>query len=222
MPPKHEPPSPRRSTRARGALDRASIAAAAIELVEQLGIERLTMRALATELDCGTMTLYTHVRNRDDLLTAIVEQLIAEVDADRIAAESDGTWRGLLSGVLDSYRALAMRHPRSFELLALAPYDLPPVAPHLEGVVAALERTGLSADEARTALGLADAFATGFLVVWARTTTREETPGSARTAAALGDLRAPEMYDRGVAAVLLGFEATRAGSARDSTEGAAD
>lgn len=210
--------APRQATRARdsrprGSLDRRTVAATAIEVIEEHGIDSLTMRALASELDCGTMTLYSHVRNRDDLIVAILERLIEELDVVANTSHPDDGWRDVLTRLFGAYRELGERHPRAFELLALAPYDAEPVASHLEGVLASLVRTGLSPDDARTVLAISDAFATGFLVVRARSTTR---PGTATgDSTPLGDLRSVGMYDRGIEAVLAGIEGTLTGVATD-------
>lgn len=186
----------------RTGLTRAAIARAAIELVERDGVEELTMRRLAGELGAGTMTLYTHVRGRDDLLSAIVEQLIASLDMPGVVARAAGDWRALIEAVLGAYRELADRFPRSFELLALAPYADGPVAPHLASAERAFIAAGLAPTEARWVLGTADAFATGFLVVRVRTAIRAEG-GAAAAAESHGDAA----FSRGVRAVVLGVEA---------------
>lgn len=234
----------------RGSLSRETIADAALALIEEQGIEQLTMRALAGWLDRGTMTLYTHVRNRDDLLRAIVERLIAEMDIPAAVARvsnevgAAGGWQEVLTATLGEYRRIAEQYPRAFELLALAPYDELPVAPHLVEVIGALERTGLAPADARTVLSVGDAFATGFLVVWVRTELGRATASGSRAGGAaagagaagaagagagaagagaagaaglatgarpggfadLEALRAPHMFDVGVAAVVLGLE----------------
>ncbi|WP_164512839.1 TetR/AcrR family transcriptional regulator [Leucobacter chromiireducens] len=178
------------------------MSAAALRMIEEAGIEALTMRALAADLGVGTMTLYTHVRGRDDVLLAAVERLIAELDMAGVTARAGSDWRDHLAEVLAAYAALADRHPRSFELLALAPYADGPVAPHLASAEQALIAGGLAAPDARFALGTADAFATGFLVVRARTAVR--AGGAAAAAASHG----PAAYARGVAAVIAGIAAT--------------
>src|SRR5262245_49940367 len=54
--------------RSRG-LSRERIVAAAIELVEAEGLSALSMARLAERLGCGTMSLYRHVANKDELVT---------------------------------------------------------------------------------------------------------------------------------------------------------
>ena len=144
------------------------MAEAAVALIEREGVERLTMRARAGELDCGTMTLYTHVRNREDLFAAVIEELIEGLDVPAVVARPHRSWQDLLRDMHRAYRDIAGRFPRSFELLALAPYDLQPVTPHLDGIVASLEAFGLDYEQALTALRVSDSFATGHLLVHAR------------------------------------------------------
>lgn len=192
------------------------MAQAAIAVIESGGIEQLTMRSVAAELGAGTMTLYTHVRGREDLLDAVVERLIAELDMPGVTARTAGDWRAHLTVVLDAYRQLADRFPRSFELLALAPYSERAVAPHLAEAERVLAEAGLGGEKARAALGIADAFATGFLVVRARTVIRSGGAGGAGGAGGIGDTgvsaaeqtHATASYELGVRAVIAGIEAT--------------
>lgn len=163
------------------------------------------MRALADELRCGTMSLYTHVRSRDDLLEGVVEQLIRQLDTDARAGEA---WQQVIRRVLTSYRDLAVRHPRTFELLALAPYDQLPVAPHLAHVLSLLQGTGLDVDQARHVLAVADAYASGFLVVWARSQATHRQGNLPAPWPSLSDLRHIDGFDRGITTLIAGLECT--------------
>lgn len=196
MPSRQAPPA------ARPALSRRELAAAAIALIERDGLDALTMRRLASELGFAPMSLYTHVRSRDDLDDAIVEQLIERLALGDDAPEGAADWRELVRRTLGAYRDLAVALPRSFELLALAPYGTAPVAPHLLATIERLEAAGLDPTAAREILGIVDGYASGFLVVWARS---RETGGAADGVAALRDLA---MYDRGIDAIIAGLDAT--------------
>ncbi|MFI0942839.1 TetR/AcrR family transcriptional regulator [Streptomyces sp. NPDC021020] len=61
--------------RARPGLTPAAIAAAGRRLIEREGLDALTMRAVAAELDTAATSLYRHVADRDALLLAILEQI---------------------------------------------------------------------------------------------------------------------------------------------------
>lgn len=186
-------------------LTRRELTTAAIALIERDGLEALTMRRLAGELACAPMSLYTHVRNRDDLIDAIVEHLIEQLASP---ARGDETWQQLARQTLGAYRDLAVRLPSSFELLALAPYDSSPVAPHLARFLSSLERAGLSPEQAGQILGIVDAYATGFLVVWARSSTRRRADGSVAAAPLIAGLRNLDMFDTGLEAMIAGLDMT--------------
>ena len=62
---------------------------------------------LAEELNCGTMTLYSHVSNRDDLLAGIVGLVIESLDLRYVPGES---WQDCARRTVQSYRALAHEH----------------------------------------------------------------------------------------------------------------
>ena len=74
--------------RARGALSRQEILTAALCVVDAEGLEGLTMRRLADELHCGTMTLYSHLSGRDDLLSGLVGLVIEQIDLAYVPDES--------------------------------------------------------------------------------------------------------------------------------------
>ncbi|MFF2493458.1 TetR/AcrR family transcriptional regulator [Agromyces sp. NPDC058064] len=195
----------RKKTAPRRTVSRDDLIEAAIALVERDGLDALTMRRLAAELDRAPMSLYTHVRNRDDLVDAIVARLIERLELREVPGEP---WQETVRRTLRSYRDLAVRLPHSFELLALAPYDASPVATHLVAVVASLERAGLDAAEARQILGIVDAYATGFLVVWARSRAAER-PGAGGTAPPeVSGMRDLDTFDQGLEALIAGLDAT--------------
>lgn len=203
----------RTALESRQTLTRADVTSAAIALVERDGLETLTMRRLAAELGCAPMSLYTHVRNRDDLVDAIVSQLIERLGLREVPGES---WQDAVRRTLRAYRELAVDVPHAFELLALAPYDSAPVAPHLANVVGGLERAGLDREQARQILGIVDGYATGFLVVWARgraarsgTSPADESSGpGAAIAPDVAGMRDLATFDQGLEALIAGLDAT--------------
>ncbi|WP_197060939.1 TetR/AcrR family transcriptional regulator [Microbacterium mangrovi] len=190
-------------------LSRRDVTDAAIGLIERDGLGALTMRRLAAELGCAPMSLYTHVRSRDDLVDAIVDRLIEQLDLHEVPAE---TWDSAVRRTLGSYRDLAVRSPAAFELLALAPYDTSPVAPHLANVLTGLEHAGLDAEQARQILGIVDAYASGFLVVWARSRARAAQGADGRgddgQDAGIASMRHLDMFDEGLDALIAGLDAT--------------
>ncbi|MFK3678938.1 TetR/AcrR family transcriptional regulator C-terminal domain-containing protein [Microbacterium sp. NPDC090218] len=96
----------RRGPRARHSTD--DVVAAAIELADEGGAAAMTIRALAQSLQLTTMSVYTHVNTRADLLVLMAD----EVHRRMAASPSDGArWRARVRRVADENLALFRAHP---------------------------------------------------------------------------------------------------------------
>jgi AcrR family transcriptional regulator len=98
---------------ARRPLTRASILDAGLRLIDQQGLEALTMRRLAQELGVDPMSIYRHFENKDALLDGVANVLWGEVDVPG----GDVGWEALLRSIATSLRALAHAHPHAYALL---------------------------------------------------------------------------------------------------------
>ncbi len=87
-------------------LSRAGIVAAALELMRRQPDKDLTMQALATALKAAPMSLYTHVRNREDLLQAVAEEVLGEI---RISPGA--RWQDTVRCWAQALRAQLLRYP---------------------------------------------------------------------------------------------------------------
>ena len=118
----------------------------AVALVDERGLTELTMRRLGERLGVEAMSLYRYVEGREALLDGIVEQVTADLDLNPYEPllPSDG-WQAYLQLVAAQVRAVALRHPRVFPLVATrnpsAPWLRPPlrsldlVESFLEGLI---------------------------------------------------------------------------------------
>jgi AcrR family transcriptional regulator len=102
-------PISRRERPAKPALTREGIVATALEVMRAEGLDRVTMRRLATELDTGAASLYIYVRNTAELRAYILDDLLAGLDLSPVTAEGD--WRERLIAVLWSYTVVLAEHP---------------------------------------------------------------------------------------------------------------
>src|SRR2546423_7760510 len=68
------------ATTRRKPLSRERILASALELVDEQGIDALSMRKLGQSLGYEAMSLYNHVANKDDLLDGILDLVLAEME----------------------------------------------------------------------------------------------------------------------------------------------
>lgn len=73
------------------------------------GLERVTMRRIATELDTGPASLYVYVGNAVELHAAMLEELLGEVDLGPVTAKGD--WRERIDDVLASYSRVLDENP---------------------------------------------------------------------------------------------------------------
>src|SRR5882762_1884197 len=107
--PRTPAPRSRRDRPAKPALTYEGIVATAVRLMETEGLQRVTMRRLAQELDTGPASLYVYVANTAELHAAILEELLGAVDLS--PATAAGGWRERLIQVLDSYIRVLFAHP---------------------------------------------------------------------------------------------------------------
>ena len=174
-------------------LSRERILEAALDVVAREGVEALSMRRLAEELNVWPMSVYRYFRDKDELLEAI-----AGSAANRIAVPStEGSWRVQLRELLHAARdafaldpaGLAGHLPRAF----LAPEMLQ----MSESALAILRGAGLPDDEAANAWRALWSYAFGF-TVFRLAGSPEEAQRAARTAVAgLSDEEYPSLAAAG-------------------------
>lgn len=99
---------PRRASKGEPPLSLARIVEAAVAILDEEGIDRLTMRRLAERLGVVAPSLYWHVETKDDVIDLAVDAIFGEV-APR--AQSTSHWRGSVTAVLTAWRAALLRHP---------------------------------------------------------------------------------------------------------------
>jgi AcrR family transcriptional regulator len=95
-----------RTERRAGALSKARIVEAAIEILDNDGEDALTFRALAARLATGSGAIYWHIADKNDLLAAATDHIIARIttDAARGSTPQD-VIRALALGVFDALHA---------------------------------------------------------------------------------------------------------------------
>ncbi|MFH9014663.1 TetR/AcrR family transcriptional regulator [Streptomyces sp. NPDC017943] len=84
---------------------------AGAELADEVGFEQVTVSALARRFDVKVASLYSHVRNSQDLKTRIALLALTEL-ADRAAEALAGrSGKDALTALADVYRDYAREHP---------------------------------------------------------------------------------------------------------------
>ncbi len=95
------------SAQRRSPLTRERVLKAAVGLADREGIDAVSMRRLGTELGIEAMSLYTHVRGKDDLLDGMIELVIGEIPIHRDVRD----WKSSLRTTILAARSVVLRHP---------------------------------------------------------------------------------------------------------------
>lgn len=124
-------------------VSRADVVAAAVALADDQGLDKVSMRSVAKALGVGTMTLYSHVPGREELVDAMIDRAYADFELP----EPGQDWRTALATHARGYWALLRTHTW---LLDINPWRLP-LGPHTmaadEAGYSCLVDTGLSAEQ---------------------------------------------------------------------------
>ncbi|WP_329423820.1 GntR family transcriptional regulator [Streptosporangium sp. NBC_01495] len=135
------PPGPRRADIPKQTLNRGHVLRTAISIADLEGLDALSMRRLATELDVGAMSLYRHVASKDELVTQMVDEVFAESELPTPGPEG---WRAKLELVSRRQWELGRRHlwmPRAVSFTR--PLLVPNMMAHTEWTLRALDGLGL-------------------------------------------------------------------------------
>ena len=92
----------------RNTLSRDRIVEAALALLDEQGFDAVTMPSLAKRLGVGTMSLYRHVADKDDLIDAVAVRVLSGVAVPNGDADD---WKGRVVGYLRGLRAATLAHP---------------------------------------------------------------------------------------------------------------
>ena len=207
-------------------LSRDLILDEAVSLIERGGPDALSMRRLGSRLGVEAMAIYHHFDGRDELLSAIGDQLLAPLNE----LELGRGWREACRRFAMALRDLAVAKPATFQLLGLKPLDSPASLRSVERLLAVLVRAGFSPSEALAiyratvsyARGYALAEATGFTVDASRAAGRRRLAGLPADdfpilhdrAKELAGVDADSAYRLGLDALIRGLKSPRKGSSR--------
>jgi AcrR family transcriptional regulator len=145
------------ATTRRKPLNRERILDTAIVLVDEEGIEALSMRKLGQALGYEAMSLYNHVANKDDLLDGILELVLAEMQPP----DPEGGLPAIRAAALSAHEALN-RHPWAANLLMASGRIRPARLRYMEALLACLRGAGFSAETTYHAYHIIDAHIIGF------------------------------------------------------------
>ncbi len=141
-------------------LSREAIVAAATKVADEEGIEAVSIRRLATELEARPMSLYSHIEDKRDLVALMIDGAMAEA---LLPGQVPTDWREALRQIAQGTRTAARNHPW---MIAMA-FSHPPLGPntlrHIDQSLAAVSTLPLPFDRKRAVLLAVDTYTLGFV-----------------------------------------------------------
>jgi AcrR family transcriptional regulator len=138
-------------------LSRGEIVDAAIAIADAEGPEAISMRRIAQVLKAGTMSLYWHVTNKEQLLDLMLDALLADIKVP----EPSGDWRTDLQTLARNERTTLLRHNWIMGFLGGRPAMGPNTLLHLDRSLALLDGLDLDFAAAVDILGLIQTYVMG-------------------------------------------------------------
>ncbi|WP_457134078.1 TetR/AcrR family transcriptional regulator [Mycobacteroides abscessus] len=141
---------PNRPSRPGGPLTRETILRTALEIVDDQGVDALSMRRLGDALGRDPVTLYRHVPSKSALLDGVAETVLAQLAVE----PEDPNWQSQLRAVAHNFRRLALQHPNTVPLLVTRPLSTPlgqrppGMLRPLEAILKMLTAAGFSGEDA--------------------------------------------------------------------------
>jgi AcrR family transcriptional regulator len=203
-------------------LSRDEVVRAALELIEEAGIEALSMRVLGRRLGVEGMSLYTYVAGKDELLDAVAVEVLSGLELP----PAHGDWETRIRAAVSAWADMKRRHPRAFPLVYRPRLPTDRVGLTTELILDALRSGGF--DEAGTALAYQTlvCFLDGALLGWPPESYRadeawrdavgridtERFPRQHEVAPHAARLRWDDVWDSGLDLLLKGLHARLARS----------
>lgn len=139
-------------------LSRDRVLTTAVRIADRDGLAALTMRSLAAELGVKPMSLYHHVRNKEEILDGIVDAVFAEIDLPDPAAG----WRAQVRRRAVSARVVLARHPWALTLMESRTNPGPATLRQHDTMLATFLQAGFSLQATAHAYAVLDAYVYGF------------------------------------------------------------
>ncbi len=147
------------------ALTREAVVARALEIGTAEGLEAVSLRRLAQELGVTPMALYRHVRDKQDLINAMTEVVLEEIDPT-VGIGPDLPWTEGLRLVIDKYKEQLDARPLALPLSIAYSGDGPPSFWRvLEQLLAILLDAGFARREAIVLIRMVSNLLAGYLLL---------------------------------------------------------
>lgn len=143
-------------------LSRDRLIDAGLDLIDRLGPQGLTMRALAQDLEVTPTAIYYYFEGREALLEAIVEQVASTIVEE---SKASGAWQDQIRALLTMMVEHAAAHPSTIAWVITEYARRPPVLRIHERILSILHSAGFLPGEAVRIKGTLLRYCTGHLML---------------------------------------------------------
>ena len=147
-----------RAVAPRPPLSKERVLRTAVDLADRGGSEALSMRKLGQELGVDAMSLYHHVKDKDDILSGIVDVVVGEIELSPPGAD----WKTALRRQVMAARRVMLRHPWAPHVIESRTEPGPATMGYMEAVLATLRDGGFPLDLAHHAMHVLGSRLLGF------------------------------------------------------------
>lgn len=144
----------------RQSLNQEQIIDAAVTLADEIGVDALTIRKLATALDVKPMTIYHYIANKEAIIDGMVDRVFGEIDLPRM----DTDWKSAMRQRSGSARRVLAGHPWAVPLMESRRTPGKATLRQHDAVIGCLRNGGLSIEMTAHAYAVIDAFIYGFVI----------------------------------------------------------
>lgn len=187
-----------------GSISREQVVDAATRVVKAGGYEELSIRSLAADMGVSPMSLYHHVRDKDDLLDEVADRLLAL--AWRPSAARDD-WRRWVAEAAERLRRFLVTQPAALHVFLQHPVVSPAAVARMNAVMTVLREVTADEEAARQAYAAIHTYTLGFAALEASRSrwTPPEGPGDG-LANQLAAYTTPTQFAEGLRYLLEGIE----------------
>lgn len=145
-------------------LTRRAVVDAALDLLDEVGLDGLTLRVVADRLDVRAPALYWHVENKRALIDQLATAMLDTAFGAIAAPERPSMWVEWLADLARAYRAMLLGRRDGARLMTTSHPDDPTTDRMTELVLRTLTTAGFSTDDAMRALESLTSYVTGFVL----------------------------------------------------------
>ncbi len=187
-----------------GTISREMVVEAATRVVRAGGYEEMSIRSLATDLGVAPMSLYRHVRDKDDLLDEVVDRLLARSWRPRL---DEGDWQAWVTEAADKLRRFLVAQPAALRVYLRHPVASPAAIARMNAMMEVLRSSGIDEEGARGAYATIHTYTIGFAALEASRAGWVAAAGSgAEMVGQLAAYTSPAQFRAGLGYLLDGIE----------------